>query len=116
MKPSCPLRAGAARAKRAALVLALVASCSLTATHALASDIVRGGEVYRQHCANCHGVNGMSTFPGTPNIARLEGKLQPDRIILERIRMGRNAMPAYQGIISDRDLLSVIAYMRTLGR
>lgn len=116
MRPSVRLGRGASRASLASLSLAVALGGGLPATQAHASDIVRGGEVYRQHCANCHGANGISTFPGTPNIARQEGMLQPDRILLDRLRMGRNAMPGYQGIISDRDLLSVIAYMRTLGR
>jgi mono/diheme cytochrome c family protein len=40
--------------------------------------------------------------------------LQPDMVLLERIRAGRNAMPGYRGVLSDRDILSVIAYTRTL--
>lgn len=81
---------------------------------AAANDIVRGGELYRQLCASCHGPQGVSVWPGAPSFARREGMLQPDMALLERIRAGRNAMPSYRGILSDRDILSVVAYTRTL--
>jgi mono/diheme cytochrome c family protein len=106
----------AQRARIALLAAALALGCGVPGARAYANDIVRGGEIYRQHCATCHGASGVSTWPGAPNIARREGMLQPDRVLVERIRAGRNAMPAYQGMINERDLLSVVAYMRTLGR
>lgn len=97
--------------------LALLAfAAAALAQPASANDIIRGAEVYRQHCASCHGVRGMSTWPGAPNVARREGMLQPDLVIVERLRTGRNAMPGYRGVLTDRDLLSVVAYMRTLGQ
>jgi cytochrome c6 len=40
--------------------------------------------------------------------------MQPDAGLLASIRSGRNAMPAYAGILTDRDILDVIAFMRTL--
>ena len=92
----------------AGLALAALAHC------ASANDIVRGAELYRQLCVSCHGAQGLSTWPGAPNLARREGMLQPDMVLLERIRAGRNAMPGYRGVLSDRDILSVIAYTRTL--
>ena len=79
-----------------------------------ANDIVRGAELYRQMCASCHGTQGESTWPGAPSFARREAMLQADRALLERIRAGRNAMPSYRGVLTDRDILSVIAYTRTL--
>jgi mono/diheme cytochrome c family protein len=96
---------------RALLLLAMLA-----APLAQANDIVRGGELYRQHCASCHGAQGISTWPGAPSFARREAMLQPDGVLAERIRVGRNAMPAYRGILTDRDILSIVAYTRTLMR
>ena len=81
-----------------------------------AADVMRGAQVYRQYCATCHGMQGQSTWPGAPSFARNESLLQPDQRLLERIRAGRNAMPAYRGILSDQDILNVIAFSRTLIR
>ncbi len=83
---------------------------------AVANDIVRGAELYRQLCASCHGPQGESTWPGAPSFAKRDAMMQPDTALLERIRAGRNAMPSYRGVLTDRDILSVIAYTRTLVR
>ena len=97
--------------RRLAVALALGAAQS-----ASAADLVRGGELYRQHCSSCHGAQGVSTWPGAPSVARREGMLQPDRVLVQSIREGRNAMPGYRGLLSDADILSVVVYMRTLMR
>lgn len=104
------------RARSALVTLAVALGSLYPGAQARAGDIVRGAEVYRQHCATCHGAAGISTWPGAPNIARNEGMLAPDMVLLQRIRSGRNAMPAYQGLLNDRDILNVITYMRTLMR
>lgn len=92
----------------ACLLLVLVPGAS----HA--ADAIKGGELYAAHCASCHGVSGISVTPDAPNFARSEGILRPDMFLLAAIREGKNAMPAYQGILSDHDILDVIAYVRTL--
>jgi cytochrome c6 len=79
-----------------------------------AADLIKGGELYATHCASCHGASGISIMPGAPNFAREEGLMQPDPILQLSIRNGKNAMPAYQGILSDQDILDVIVYLRTL--
>lgn len=98
----------ALRALGAALAAAAVSA------PAAAADIFKGRQVYATHCAVCHGPNGVSVMPGAPNLARGERMMQPDAGLLASIRGGRNAMPAYAGILTDRDILDVIAFMRTL--
>jgi len=83
---------------------------------ASAADIVRGAELYQRYCAGCHGQNGISTWPGAPNIARREGMLQPDQALLKKLRAGQGAKPAFQGLMTDAEILNVIAYSRTLMR
>jgi cytochrome c6 len=86
----------------------------LPAAHA--ADVFKGREVYRKQCSICHGPAGVGTMAGAPDLSRGEGLLQPDPALLGSIKAGMNAMPGYIGILSDRDILDVIAFMRTLMR
>lgn len=79
-----------------------------------AADAIKGGELYAAHCAACHGASGISVMPGAPNFARGEGIMRPDAMLLSSIRNGKNAMPAYQGVLSDADIVDVIAFVRTI--
>jgi mono/diheme cytochrome c family protein len=40
--------------------------------------------------------------------------MQPDAVLAASIRRGRFAMPAYAGVLGDREIFDVIAYLRTL--
>jgi len=79
-----------------------------------AADPAKGSAVYHSQCESCHGTRGEGVMPGTPDLVRGNALLQPDGGLLEMIKAGRNAMPSYNGLLSDMDILDVIAYMRTL--
>ena len=83
-------------------------------TSARAADTSKGAQSYALHCQSCHGRTGVSGMPGAPNLARGEGLMQPDLMLLASIKTGKNAMPGYMGILKDQDILDVIAYARTL--
>jgi len=83
---------------------------------AYAADVGKGAQIYAAQCLSCHGRDGVSVMPGAPNFARNEGLMQPDAALLASIKAGKNAMPAYVGILSDQEIFDVIAYMRTLRR
>ena len=87
---------------------------ALAARFACAADMMKGGQLYRMHCASCHGTSGISTMPNAPSFARGERMMQPDPILLGSIKRGRGAMPGFFGVLSDRDTLDVIAYMRSM--
>jgi cytochrome c6 len=89
---------------------------ALSALPAAAADINKGGQLYGLHCANCHGASGVPVMPGAPNFQRSEKLLQPDNLVLAAIRRGRNAMPAYVGILRDQEIIDVVGYLRTLQR
>jgi len=94
---------------------ALIGLSMLSASGVLqAADTIKGRQLYMVNCASCHGMTGKSTIPGTPNFDRGDGMLRPDFAFLTAIRSGKNAMPAFRGIMTDRDIMDVIAYMRTL--
>lgn len=79
-----------------------------------AADTIKGGQIYANHCASCHGVNGVPLMPDAPNFARSERLLRPDAFVLTAIRDGKNSMPSYQGVLSDSEILDVVVYLRTL--
>ena len=87
-----------------------------TVSRVHAADINNGARVYALHCVSCHGPKGVNVMPGAPNLARGDGMMQPDLAILNTIKAGRNAMPAYNGILKDPEILDVIAFARTLRR
>lgn len=79
-----------------------------------AADVIKGAQIYAMHCAGCHGPRGVSVMPNAPHLARGERMMQSDLALLAALKTGKNAMPAYLGILSDREMLDVIAYSRTL--
>lgn len=91
-----------------------VATLALAAAPAWAGDVFKGETLYKSYCANCHGPRGRGVMPGVPDLSRGESMIQPDLSLLMTLRSGKNAMPAYFGILKDRDLLDVIAFTRTL--
>ena len=99
-----------------ALLIAAVLAALAAASAAFAADITRGGQAYALHCATCHGPGGQGIYPGAPKFNRGDRMMQSDLALLNSIKWGRNAMPAFNGVLRDRDILDVIAYVRTLRR
>jgi mono/diheme cytochrome c family protein len=80
---------------------------------ALAGDPRKGRGLYEQYCSGCHGLEGRSHVPGTPNFTLGEGMSKPDIDILEFTKKGKVVMPGFEGVLSDEEILDVIAYIRT---
>jgi cytochrome c6 len=95
-------------------IVGALAWLALAAAPAGAADIAKGGSLYATHCAMCHGANGTPVLAGTPNFRRLETLMRPDMQLLTSIRNGKGTMPGYFGILRDREILDVVAYLRTL--
>lgn len=102
---------GRGRALLLALLLMPVAGLP-----AAASDIFAGRKIYDLHCAQCHGADGQALVAGSPDFTRGTALNLPDGELIRRIRAGRNLMPGYEGILKTKDILNVIAYIRTLRR
>lgn len=90
--------------------------CSMFTLPVIAADPQEGRKHYTKHCQNCHGSNGVAQMPGLPDFNRGQGLLRSDNDLLQFIRDGRGMMPAYRGLLSDNDILDVIAHLRTLHR
>ncbi len=108
------LRSATIRIRVSALCAA--AALAAVAAPAAAGDVFKGETLYKSYCASCHGPRGRGVMPGVPDLSRGENMIQPDVSLLMTLRSGKNAMPAYFGILKDSDLLDVIAFTRTLMR
>ena len=94
-------------------LLLLLAACVL-AVPATAADALRGSDLYRSHCAHCHGPSGKPVLPGAPDFKQPTALLKPDTALLALIREGRGAMPGYAGLLRDREILDLVSHLRTL--
>ncbi len=100
------------RQARAFLAVLALAAPSMAG----AADLARGGQIFALHCATCHGPSGQGGIPGAPRFNRGERLMQSDFTLLATVRRGKNVMPAFGGVLRDREILDVIAYLRTLQR
>lgn len=79
-----------------------------------AADLVKAKQNYERFCASCHGFNGISITPGTPNLRMNEGLLQHDFQIVQKLKMGSQKKPPMLGLMNDQDLQDVVTYTRTI--
>jgi cytochrome c6 len=81
---------------------------------AQAADPMKGAKLYNERCSNCHGPRGVPTMPGVPDFSRNQRLMQSDLTLIKTISVGKGMMPAFQGLLSEQEILDVIAYLRTL--
>ena len=98
---------------RLMIPLGVSLSSGLAAATAHAGDIFRGGELYAEHCQDCHGTDGRGV-PGVPDLTRGRALLRPDPALFEAVNTGKGAMPGYEGVLRNTEMLDVISYLRTL--
>jgi mono/diheme cytochrome c family protein len=93
-------------------------------TSAAGGDVALGEKVYKQRCVLCHGPEGKGDGPGA---AALNPKprnhtdasymsTQTDEQLMTSIRDGKGQMPAWGKILSQEEMTSVLAYIRTLAK
>ncbi len=87
-----------------------------------ASQPKTAAQLYAKHCASCHGKDGRArTFKAKFNHARdLTDPLWQDEVSDERlfnsIMNGKKKMPSYRKKLTEEQINSLIAYVRTLAR
>lgn len=80
-------------------------------TVAAPTGVERGKVVYARYCNTCHPGGGRGAGPDILGPAQTAGDGQLKTIV----RNGKNRMPPFgESTISDEDLDSLVAYMRTL--
>jgi cytochrome c6 len=86
----------------------------LTLSAAMAGDPAKGRGIYASRCSGCHGTNGVPLMPTVPNFTMGQGVMKSDREVMIFIKKGKAVMPAFEGILTDEEILDVIAHIRTL--
>lgn len=79
---------------------------------AQAADMAKAKRNYDMHCAACHGFNGMSNTPTTPNLRMNPGLLQGDFQLVQKLKRGSATKPPI--VLSDADLSDVLTYARNI--
>lgn len=106
-----------------ALVLGMALIPAVLAAQSIQQgDAKKGKAHYEQYCAICHGARGLgngsmakATSPPAPKLTTREIREKSDEAVLNAIANGvGGSMPAWRGVLNDRQLRDVVAYVRAL--
>lgn len=75
-----------------------------------------GAELFKAKCAMCHGPDGTKENPGMgiKSLAGAEVQKASDADLTTAISKGKGKMPAYAGKLTDDQIKSLVAYVRSL--
>ena len=83
----------------------------------------RGGLLFSQNCARCHGRGGKGDGPEGVNLPSRPRDLTAPRVrgladgeIFQTISQGRGYMPSWQSRLSELQIWDLVNYIRTLSR
>lgn len=99
------------------ILSAVTVFCFTFAYSAFASDISNGSKIFNDNCAACHlGGGNILIAEKTLHKEALSEYLEnysTDSIsaIINQIKNGKNAMPAYKSKLSEQEILEVSAYV-----
>ena len=79
-----------------------------------AANLMRGQQLFQMHCAACHGMRGEGVLPEAPKFQQGQRLDQPDMMLMQAVKTGKNKMPGFFGILKDQEILDVLGYVRTL--
>jgi mono/diheme cytochrome c family protein len=95
-------------------LLGIVFICSsVISSSTQAADFFNGEKIYQKYCQSCHGIKGQGGIGGAPNFARGRSLMKPDAYLYDTINSGKNAMPAYRGVLKEEEFYDVITYLRS---
>ena len=103
------------------MALALLALIELCACEPRdQTPVGRGARVFQRSCSGCHGPDGRGVMrlgltkpPRDLTNPEFHASVSDDDL-RRVIRVGKNQMPAFGGLMGDEDLGNVIAFIRTL--
>lgn len=96
------------------LVLLAIAVFSLGLDRpALATETANGAKIFSANCASCHigGGNIIIANKTLKQPALEKYNMVSMEAIVHQVQNGKNAMPAFKGRLSDREILDVAAYV-----
>ena len=110
-----------------AMLLAVVPMTAMAQTDPAKTDPAKGKKIYDQMCAGCHGFRGDGGeghrggfSPHVPTLANKEYMASvPDDYLVMIVKKGGAymgkmvTMPAWEKRLSDEEVLSIVAHMRT---
>lgn len=84
-----------------------------------ADSLAKGKRLFTRYCAGCHGAEGKGDGykllgPDPANLTAPATRKKSDSALLATIHEGKPNMPSWKGLLSDRDIQNVLAYIRTL--
>jgi mono/diheme cytochrome c family protein len=86
-----------------------------------AATLADGKEAFESKCASCHGKKGLGDGPKAKTLDTPSGDFtsaafhaQTDGEMFYKTKTGREDMPSYKGKLTDEEIWSTVAYMRTL--
>ncbi|HJW27304.1 MAG TPA: c-type cytochrome [Rhodocyclaceae bacterium] len=98
--------------------IALTVAAGLTiagfAQVANAGNVMHGQQLFNTHCSICHGMRGEGVMPDAPKFRLGERLDQPDMMLMQSVKNGKNKMPPFFGVLKDPDVLDILSYVRTL--
>jgi mono/diheme cytochrome c family protein len=91
--------------------------CIIAAASACAEQ--RGASVYKANCSTCHGLTGEADTPAGKALKAHSLKApdvleKSDAQLLEIAKKGKGQMPPWEDVLTDAQLMNVIAYIHTL--
>jgi mono/diheme cytochrome c family protein len=103
-----------------AVLLALLSAVTMGCEPRDQTPVGRGARVFQRSCSGCHGADGRGVMrlgltKPPRDLTNPEFHAQvTDEQLRRVIRVGKNQMPAFGGLMGDEDLMNVIAFIRTL--
>jgi cytochrome c6 len=99
------------------ILLALICLAASFSLPACAQN--SGAEIFKANCQMCHGPDGLSNTPVArmlkiPSLKDPKVVSAPDSALIAQVQNGKNKMPPFKGKLTDAQIKSVIAYVRTL--
>lgn len=106
---------GNERARRNLATMALLPAPGTEARQpASGGDVRQGEQLYLTFCSGCHGVNGISAYEHSPSFAFGERLQKGDAELMRSLSEGSQEMPGWDGKLTRRELMEVLAFVRTL--
>ena len=96
---------------RIAISLAACAAATARAETFDSNLVQQGALTYQTNCQTCHGEDLLNNGTVSFDLRRL--KADEHERFVNSVTNGKNAMPSWDGVLSDADLDALWAYIRT---